>query len=57
MRVLEEMSNNQLQTELRELEEEHKAQKDRILAEVIKMEEIERRYNEGKRIIINRLKR
>jgi hypothetical protein len=57
MRVLEEMSNNQLQIEMKEMEHAHVAQKDKILAEVIKMEEIEKEYAKAKAIILNRLQR
>ena len=51
------MSNNQLQIEIKELEHAHEAQKAKILAEVIKMEEMEKRYIEAKRIILKRLQR
>jgi len=57
MESLEEMSNNQLQIEIKELEHAHEAQKAKILAEVIKMEEMEKRYIEAKRIILKRLQR
>ena len=57
MESLEEMSNYQLEIEIRELEQEYPVQKERILAEVIKMEEMEKRYIEAKRIILKRLQR
>jgi len=57
MKELEEMSNNELQLIIKELEHEHPVQKDRILAEVIKMEEIEKKYLRAKKIILNRLQR
>lgn len=57
MESLEEMSNNQLQIEIKELEHEHEAQKAKIVAEVIKMEEIEKRYIKAKQLIIKRLQR
>jgi hypothetical protein len=57
MKKLEEMSNNQLQIEMKQLQHAHIAQKDRILVEIIKMEEIEKKYARAKEIILNRLKR
>jgi hypothetical protein len=57
MESLEEMTNNQLQIEIKELEHAHEAQKANILAEVIKMEEIEKRYIRAKQLIIKRLQR
>ena len=57
MENLEEMSNNELQLIIKELEHEYPVQKNRILVEVIKMEEMEKRYIEAKRIILKRLQR
>jgi hypothetical protein len=57
MKSLEELSNNQLQIEIKELEHEHEAQKSRIVTEVVKMEEIENRYRRANMLLLKRLKR
>ena len=57
MENLEEMSNSELQLIIKELEHEYPVQKGRILAEVIKMEEMEKKYLRAKNTIIKRLQR
>ena len=52
-----EMTNNDIMLEVKTMEQEHEAIKSRILAEVTKMEEIEKSYKEAQDIIIKRLKR
>jgi len=57
MEKLEEMSNDELQMMIKELEHEYPIQKNRILIEVIKMEDMEKKYLRAKKLIISRLKR
>ena len=57
MKEIREKSNNELLLEIKEMEHEHETIKARILSEVTKMEEIEKRYAEAKETIIKRLKR
>ena len=57
MENLEEMSNNELQLIIKELEHGYPVQKNRILIEVIKMEDMEKKYLRAKNIILKRLQR
>jgi len=57
MENLEEMSNNELQLIIKELEHEYPVQKNRILIEVIKMEDMEKKYLRAKNVILKRLQR
>lgn len=56
MEKLEDKSNNEILFEIKQMEADHEAIKLRMLKDLEKLEELERRFDQANKLIVKRLK-